>query len=157
MSITRFKFKTDQDFKKAEGILNTAIKSIGTSHFDFGSTLADRVIRVMDNKKNADIVEGILKQNNLKFKRTEDSTSWIGPGSKLSYSSILRKLSEEISSNPVNPVITYTTKSNFGGPELVYVTSEHKEPLATLTNAKTLSDRHVKALKQLGFKLELKK
>ena len=51
-------------------------------------------------------------------------------------------------------IITYTTKSHYGGPELVYVTSKHKEPLSTLTNSKTLSSRHVEALKDLGFELK---
>lgn len=47
--------------------------------------------------------------------------------------------------------ITYITKSHYGGPELVYVTSKHKDALSTLTGAKTLSDRHIKALKDMGF------
>jgi hypothetical protein len=51
-------------------------------------------------------------------------------------------------------VITYMTKSHYGGTELVYVTSKHKEPLSTLTNSKTLSSRHVEALKDLGFELK---
>lgn len=54
----------------------------------------------------------------------------------------------------MNTVIQFETKSNYGGPELVYVISEHKEPLQTLTGSKTLTPRHVEALKKLGFTFE---
>jgi hypothetical protein len=57
---------------------------------------------------------------------------------------------------PINPTVQYTTKSNYGGPEMIYVTSEHAEPLKDLTGTKTLTDRHVTALKQLGFVLQRK-
>lgn len=70
---------------------------------------------------------------------------------------LFRSLSEEtrIGQGPgPEKVITYTTKSHYGGPELVYVTSKHKEPLSTLTNSKTLSSRHVEALKELGFEFK---
>lgn len=69
---------------------------------------------------------------------------------------LLRKVSQDIltATGAVNLTIKYTTKSHYGGPELMYVTSEHKEPLSTLTNSKTLSSRHVKALETLGFKFQ---
>lgn len=54
----------------------------------------------------------------------------------------------------VKDTILFETKRHYGGPELVYVVSEHKEPLQTLTGSKTLTDRHVKALKELGFVFE---
>ena len=51
----------------------------------------------------------------------------------------------------LNNNIFFETKSHYGGPELVYVVSEHREPLHTLTGSKTLTPRHVEALKRLGF------
>lgn len=51
----------------------------------------------------------------------------------------------------MNKIIKFETKSHYGGPELIYVVSEHKEPLQVLTGSKTLTERHVKALKELGF------
>jgi len=54
----------------------------------------------------------------------------------------------------VNPVIKFYKKSHYGGDPLTYVISDHAEHLKTLTNAKTLSDRHIKALEELGFTFE---
>jgi len=54
----------------------------------------------------------------------------------------------------MNRIIQFETKSHYGGGELVYVISEHKEPLQTLTGSKTLTPRHVEALKKLGFTFE---
>jgi hypothetical protein len=72
--------------------------------------------------------------------------------------SILRTSAEAlVRASTLNAQIKYTTKSHYGGPELVYVVSEHKEPLQTLTGSKTLTDRHVKALKDLGFNFEQEK
>lgn len=71
--------------------------------------------------------------------------------------SLLIKVADSMKeAEAVNPVIEFTTKSHYGGPELVYVESVHKEPLQTLTGSKTLTPRHVKALKDLGFKFESK-
>lgn len=73
---------------------------------------------------------------------------------KTSIGQTIRKYAEAIEGKPtqgIDSTIEFETKSHYGGPELVYVTSKHKEPLQTLTNAKTLSSRHVQALKQLGF------
>lgn len=64
---------------------------------------------------------------------------------------VLRQSSECLKIAALNPVIEFITKSHYGGPELVYVVSSHKEALQDLTGAKTLSPRHVKALKDLGF------
>jgi hypothetical protein len=68
-------------------------------------------------------------------------------------SNILRDLTKfHLKEASIKDVISYETKRHFGGPELIYVTSkEHKEPLETLTGTKTLTDRHVKALKDMGF------
>lgn len=65
----------------------------------------------------------------------------------------IRKIVQKIGKN-IDSKILYYTKSHYGGPPLVYVKSFHKEPLNTLTNAKTLSDRHVKALEEMGFIFE---
>ena len=51
----------------------------------------------------------------------------------------------------VKEEITYETKSHYGGPELVYVTSGHKDALFRLTGKKTLTKQDVQALKDLGF------
>lgn len=59
-----------------------------------------------------------------------------------------------IRASTIDSMITFETKSHYGGPELVYVTSEHKEPLQTLTGSKTLTPRHVEALKKLGFQFQ---
>jgi hypothetical protein len=61
------------------------------------------------------------------------------------------KLAESLQTGHIDPEIEFETKSHYGGPELVYVLSKHKEPLSVLTNSKTLTPRHVKALKDLGF------
>jgi hypothetical protein len=96
MSILRYKFQSDQDYKKAYNLLKNAIKEIGTSHFDFGGTPADKEIRII-NPKNAEIIEALFKKNNLKFEKEEDATSWIGPESfKCSYSDVLRRLSKSL-------------------------------------------------------------
>ena len=65
--------------------------------------------------------------------------------------SSLKTFATLVKLSAMNSVIEFTTKSHYGGPELVYVTSEHKEPLQVLTKSKTLSTRDVKALKDLGF------
>ncbi len=70
-----------------------------------------------------------------------------------SISNNIRKMAQKIGKN-IDPKIEFYTKSHYGGPPLIYVTSSHKEPLNTLTNAKTLSDRHVKALEDMGFVFE---
>jgi len=54
----------------------------------------------------------------------------------------------------VDPVIKFYKKSHYGGDPLMYVTSSHKDALNTLTNSKTLVDRHVKALEEMGFIFE---
>lgn len=56
----------------------------------------------------------------------------------------------------ISPVIEFETKRHYGGPELVYVTSAHKDSLQALTGAKTLNSYHIKALKQLGFSFKQK-
>lgn len=56
----------------------------------------------------------------------------------------------------IDPVIEFETKKHYEGPELVYVISEHKIPLQTLTGSKTLTPRHVEALKKLGFSFKSK-
>jgi hypothetical protein len=72
-------------------------------------------------------------------------------------SALLKRIAKNIQAEgTINPVINFETKSHYGGPELVYVTSEHKDYLQTLTNSKTLTPRHVKALESLGFKFEKK-
>ena len=53
-------------------------------------------------------------------------------------------------------IIEYETKSHYGGPELIYVTSKHKDPLTVLTGTKTITDRHKKALEDLGFEFKRK-
>lgn len=64
---------------------------------------------------------------------------------------ITKAAAQHMITSSIDPTIKFTTKSHYGGPELVYVTSAHKDPLNTLTNSKTLSPRHVQALKDLGF------
>jgi hypothetical protein len=59
---------------------------------------------------------------------------------------MIRKMAETI-----DPTIEFSTKSHYGGPELIYVISKHKESLQELTGSKTLTPKHVKALKALGF------
>jgi hypothetical protein len=76
--IVRFTFKTTQEYQKACDLLDKAIKEIGTSHFDHGKTPADKEVRVFD-LKDANIVEGLFEKNHLKYVRTNDETSWIGP------------------------------------------------------------------------------
>ena len=51
----------------------------------------------------------------------------------------------------IDPVIKFYKKSHYGGAPLMYVISSHKDPLNTLTKAKTLTGYHVEALKELGF------
>jgi len=50
-----------------------------------------------------------------------------------------------------NATIRFKMKSNYGNEPLMYVESDHKEALQQLTGSKTLADRHVQALKNLGF------
>jgi len=56
----------------------------------------------------------------------------------------------------INQTIEFETKSHYGGPELIYVTSEHQKPLQNLTGKKTLTSYGVKALKELGFEFKQK-
>jgi len=63
----------------------------------------------------------------------------------------IKKIAEGLEPDHFNPVIMFRTKSNYGGPELVYVTSHHGPALQQLTGMKTLTTRHVEALKALGF------
>ena len=72
-----------------------------------------------------------------------------------SISEILKMVSRKAAEGHINPVIEYETKSHYGN-NFVYVLSEHKEPLQTLTGSKTLTPRHVKALQDLGFSLKKK-
>lgn len=58
------------------------------------------------------------------------------------------------SGKDINPKIEIYTKSNYGGNPLTYVKSDHKELLKDLTGAKTLSGKHIKALKDMGFIFE---
>jgi hypothetical protein len=69
---------------------------------------------------------------------------------------LAENLQKDLPSGHLNSTIEYETKSHYGGPELVYVLSEHKEPLQILTGSKTLTPRHVKALKELGFSFKEK-
>jgi hypothetical protein len=69
---------------------------------------------------------------------------------KKSIADILRKVAGDLAPSHFNAVIQFVTK-NVYSKELVYVTSEHKEALETLTGKKTLTDSDVKALKNLGF------
>jgi len=57
----------------------------------------------------------------------------------------------------MNTTIEFETKSHYGGPELIYVTSEHKKALEDLTGKKTLTSTAVKALKELGFEFKEKR
>lgn len=78
-----------------------------------------------------------------------------GKKRKATVVAFVRSFADLITAAETNPIIKYETKSHYGGPELVYVVSEHKDALQILTGSKTLSDRHIKALKDMGFKFEL--
>ena len=56
----------------------------------------------------------------------------------------------------MNTTIEFETKSHYGGPDLVYITSEHQKALQDLTGTKTMTERHIKALKALGFEFKQK-
>jgi hypothetical protein len=78
---------------------------------------------------------------------------------KITISILLRRLAEVINPESVavmNPEIEFITKSHYGSPEMVYVTSKHKEALKKLTKTTTLTPAHVEALKELGFKFKRK-
>ena len=66
-------------------------------------------------------------------------------------SCFLREVVANLAPGHFNPSVTYETKSNYGGPELIYITSDHKDAFQQLTGSKTLAPRHVEALQNLGF------
>lgn len=52
----------------------------------------------------------------------------------------------------MNTKIIVEVKNVYGN-QNIYVVSEHKEMIAALTGAKTLSYSHIEALKKLGFEI----
>jgi len=56
----------------------------------------------------------------------------------------------------MNTVIEFETKSHYGGPDLVYIVSEHQKALQELTGTRTLTKKHIEALKALGFEFKQK-
>jgi hypothetical protein len=55
----------------------------------------------------------------------------------------------------MNNNITIEIKTVYGN-ESIYITSEHKEQVSSLTGKKTISRDDIKALKALGFNFEVK-
>jgi len=69
-------FKNKAEFDKACKALDEAIKTIGTSRFDYGRDPHINRIRILD-EKNIDVVEGLLKKHDLTgYEKEEDITSW---------------------------------------------------------------------------------
>ena len=73
-----------------------------------------------------------------------------------SLSSSVRRVASSFKVAEIKSVIEFETKSHFGGEPLVYVVSDQKKALQDLTGAKTLSARHIAALKELGFTFKQK-
>ena len=67
--------------------------------------------------------------------------------------SYLRRRATEMQPGHFDPAIQFETKSHYGGPELVYILEgdPHKKPILQLTGTKTLTPKHIEALKALGF------
>lgn len=90
--ITRFFFKTGEEYNKACRTLDKAIKDIQTEHFDHGKNAENKELWVIDPKK-AVIVEGLFKQNGItQYDKKTDETSWIGP--KVAVADVLRNIQQ---------------------------------------------------------------
>ena len=89
--ITRFQFKSSEEYQKACNVLDSAIKEIGTSRFDHGRTPADKEIRAM-SPGDAKVIEGLFKHKGIKYEKVEDETSWVGPEKKSSLAGAVRRV-----------------------------------------------------------------
>ena len=67
----------------------------------------------------------------------------------------IRDFVQSVMAGEVDPVIEVESKGHFGT-EHIYVTSKHQTALQDLTGSKTLTSRHIKALKELGFTIKEK-
>jgi hypothetical protein len=67
----------------------------------------------------------------------------------------IKEFARSMVAGEVDPVIEVESKGHFGT-EHIYVTSKHKEAIQDLTGSKTLTTRHIKALKDLGFTIKEK-
>lgn len=63
----------------------------------------------------------------------------------------IRVLADTLQPGHFDPVVRIEPKSHYGNPPLNYVTSHHKDALYALTGTKTLTQKHIDALKALGF------
>lgn len=65
------------------------------------------------------------------------------------FSELIRMASMSLQAG-IDPAIEVEVKNVYGR-DNIYVVSDHKEALQSLTGSKTLTQYHIKALKELGF------
>jgi hypothetical protein len=69
--------------------------------------------------------------------------------------STIKEFAQDIVAGEIDSVIEVENKSHYGS-EHLYIVSKHKDAIQDLTGSKTLTPRHVKALKDLGFTIKEK-
>jgi hypothetical protein len=129
-ALTVFKFPSKQDADEADKLLKQKI-DWGT---DLSYSRVNNDINVDRNKEKE--VSDALEKARIMHKVDE------GVGRRA-----------ELTPKHFEPSIQVTGKNPYGRHEMLYyVESEHhKEPMQVLTGTKTLTSRHIEALKALGF------
>ena len=67
----------------------------------------------------------------------------------------IKEFVQNVTAGEIDSVIEVESKGHFGT-EHIYVTSKHQVALQDLMGSKTLTSRHIKALKELGFTIKEK-